>query len=808
MSLKYRKGQVISLWENDVQCVPCSGVVAKSTLFHAFHQPHSSSHSSVLDPCCSYCHRFLRRSFDDCTYDKCCSSAVYCSESDCAAKHQASSHWLTCSSSRLGKLSRSFKDFMHYAAGSKECSALMFSCDVLGRLISEAAPSGDLQHSLRGFFACYPLISMTANNDDSECIEVTQESYSLLCAMLLNDRLADRLPASSVQASFTLDAWQRILAIVDSFSVSIFLESPYLHQLQRLPLLRGCGPRQQAVQRFADEAEQAAVFLTGVSQRLAPGATAEEVLLHEDRALNLLSQAAGAVSAGNPFEACGLQVLVLPAGLFPMQLGGSAVLHACCANVNLEARKDAEGLGGLQLVALSDIYPEESLRFDFGKGLFGFGRSCGYAIADCACSVCSLRASLPSFLQQRMPRRSACVGEGMDLEEVTRRLCADLHALANASMGKLSSMQHAIDTNPALSSRLRGCGKAMRELRAAADHEAANKGYAAAAVVYMAVLVEVLSCITSTDSSPSNERDELEDGTAVALWMTWSAEVCVSLGTVIFESLLASAATPLGHRDMEIVYQIGHWLCPADARLSEQVAKLLAYRVEAPPSLPVIPFDRYEEGIFGTNLPEIGLKDCDWVVAQAEAYAERMGGWSTGRHYSVPTTDIPLHRLPDPVGRWFADLMTNKARALISQSFFDGEAIQMVVNDAFVVKYQADDSGTPEELASTELHQRSLPLHADQSTLSFTIALNDLSDYAGGGTYFAQFRRTCRPAKGHMVCFRGSHLHGGDCVLRGTRYIIAAFLLVTPSSIEPPAKRLRLDEPKSSSSFSFNFDCT
>ena len=34
------------------------------------------------------------------------------------------------------------------------------------------------------------------------------------------------------------------------------------------------------------------------------------------------------------------------------------------------------------------------------------------------------------------------------------------------------------------------------------------------------------------------------------------------------------------------------------------------------------------------------------VIAQAEAAAAEGGGWSTQRHYSVPTTDCALSSLP------------------------------------------------------------------------------------------------------------------------------------------------------------------
>ena len=84
------------------------------------------------------------------------------------------------------------------------------------------------------------------------------------------------------------------------------------------------------------------------------------------------------------------------------------------------------------------------------------------------------------------------------------------------------------------------------------------------------------------------------------------------------------------------------------------------------------------------------------------------------------------------------------------------------VHDAFVVRYDASA-------------QHHLPFHADQSSVSVTLALND--GFEGGGTTFsAPVGVTARPETGHAVAFRGNLRHGGAPVTAGTRYIVAAFL--------------------------------
>ena len=85
------------------------------------------------------------------------------------------------------------------------------------------------------------------------------------------------------------------------------------------------------------------------------------------------------------------------------------------------------------------------------------------------------------------------------------------------------------------------------------------------------------------------------------------------------------------------------------------------------------------------------------------------------------------------------------------------------VHDAFLVRYTAG-------------RQQHLPLHTDESQISLTIVLND--GFRGGGTYFADLRRAVSPSVGHVIAFEGHALHGGEPIVQGTRYIIAAFLHV------------------------------
>lgn len=211
--------------------------------------------------------------------------------------------------------------------------------------------------------------------------------------------------------------------------------------------------------------------------------------------------------------------------------------------------------------------------------------------------------------------------------------------------------------------------------------------------------------------------------------------------------------------------------------------------------------------------------DCDSIVKEAEEFARLNGGWTTARHYAVPTTDLPIHRIPKLLS-FFNDLVETKLASLLALQFApssqnDHEALvcDVSVHDMFVVKYSqpyhdealssairpprdhhngSSDQDSLDGIAS----QRYLPIHSDESSHSFVLALNSMDEYVGGGTYFPDKRDVMRPGnrmhinedsvqylliaaeKGHLVSFDGRLLHGGDPVLQGTRFIVAGFMLL------------------------------
>jgi len=182
----------------------------------------------------------------------------------------------------------------------------------------------------------------------------------------------------------------------------------------------------------------------------------------------------------------------------------------------------------------------------------------------------------------------------------------------------------------------------------------------------------------------------------------------------------------------------------------------------------------------------VGASQCDAIVAECEERAAAMG-WTTKRHDNYPTTDVPLQRLPRALA-WFRDsLLPDVAYPFLARAFDfalpDGAAVSLRVHDAFVVKYSAAGG------------QRFLKPHRDGSgqqgsaaMFSFNIALNDLDEYTGGGTFFRVLRGSehtpsgsLRSPKGHILAHASGLMHGGHPIESGIRYILVAFVSIEAS---------------------------
>ena len=101
------------------------------------------------------------------------------------------------------------------------------------------------------------------------------------------------------------------------------------------------------------------------------------------------------------------------------------------------------------------------------------------------------------------------------------------------------------------------------------------------------------------------------------------------------------------------------------------------------------------------------------------------------------------------------------------------------IQDCFIVRYDGStDTGPGFD---------SLRPHEDESLLSVTIALNDPTEYDGGGLYIHSTGDLLNGDAGTVLCFAGQLVHGGYPVTRGTRWILTVFLYVDANESGMPA---------------------
>jgi len=159
----------------------------------------------------------------------------------------------------------------------------------------------------------------------------------------------------------------------------------------------------------------------------------------------------------------------------------------------------------------------------------------------------------------------------------------------------------------------------------------------------------------------------------------------------------------------------------------------------------------------------------DFILNGTHQYVAKHG-WTKDRHLEyAATTDIDTEWIPD----------LNDALRPVFETFYSfytehyGIASDLLsIHETFVVKY--------EYKAGAQTHLNS---HRDGCEYSFVLALNDPSEYGGGGTRFdVNPHEIVRLDKGVMVIFPGRLDHEGIAITHGTRLILAGFLTIIPNS--------------------------
>ena len=163
--------------------------------------------------------------------------------------------------------------------------------------------------------------------------------------------------------------------------------------------------------------------------------------------------------------------------------------------------------------------------------------------------------------------------------------------------------------------------------------------------------------------------------------------------------------------------------------------------------------------VYTSLTPLLRADECAAAIRAAEAWAASAGGWTTSRHFAVPTTDVPLRHLTSllpALNRALRDVLLPAAAAAYYPAAM-ARAARLRVLDGFLVRYTAGE-------------QAGLPTHCDQSLLSYTIALNEPTEYEGGGTYFRAIGAALdAPHAGHAVLFPGRLEHAGGSPSREAR---------------------------------------
>jgi len=156
----------------------------------------------------------------------------------------------------------------------------------------------------------------------------------------------------------------------------------------------------------------------------------------------------------------------------------------------------------------------------------------------------------------------------------------------------------------------------------------------------------------------------------------------------------------------------------------------------------------------------IPTKKCDEILSEGINYAHK-NKWTTERHDNYPTTDNEVTQ------KWKCyDYLEKKVHGdvfnKISQ-LYNIDKNNLHIKELFIIKYE-------------DTKQNKLITHTDGNEFSFVMALNNISEYNGGGTYFVNQQKTIKLRKGNCLVFSGQNKHKGVAITKGKRFILTGFI--------------------------------
>lgn len=152
-------------------------------------------------------------------------------------------------------------------------------------------------------------------------------------------------------------------------------------------------------------------------------------------------------------------------------------------------------------------------------------------------------------------------------------------------------------------------------------------------------------------------------------------------------------------------------------------------------------------------------EECEHAVKTAE----KANVWTKRRHALYPTHDFSVNDVPELANVTRA--VDTRVIPLLRRAFNIRDDLEVLVDDLFLIRYSAAG-------------QKSLELHADATTLSFSIALSDPKSYTGGGIAFDMLDAPLLVDQGTAIMHPSKLLHRGADVHTGTRYVLVGFVSV------------------------------